>query len=209
MSVAQYFAENLSAELISIEQLAGDVPERVHTAVVVFPVYCEMLPKPVKFFFAKLEAKYVALIATYGKICPGNVLQDAQKQIKGQVIAGAYIPTGHIYLREDASFETEKLEGLFNRIRSPHPAIMPRVKRHLWAYFFPKWRSQIGVKIKKNSQCNHCGLCERKCPMQAVHKERIGRKCIRCLRCVSECPQKALEFDLHFALKKYLAKERD
>lgn len=46
----------------------GNVPERVHTAVAVFPVYCEMLPEPVKFFFAKLEAKYVALIAIYGKI---------------------------------------------------------------------------------------------------------------------------------------------
>ena len=37
------------------------------TAVVVFPVYCQNIPKPVKRFLKGLEAKYVALIATYGK----------------------------------------------------------------------------------------------------------------------------------------------
>ena len=49
------------------------------TAIVVFPVYCQNIPKPVKRFLKGLEAKYVALIATYGKISYGNVLYEAQK----------------------------------------------------------------------------------------------------------------------------------
>ena len=75
------------------------------TAAVVFPVYCQNIPKPVKRFLKGLEAKYVALIATYGKISYGNVLYEAQKLLHRLVIAGAYIPMGHTYLDGDCEFD--------------------------------------------------------------------------------------------------------
>lgn len=206
--VAEYFAEKLGTEALSIESPGCGLSGKGHAAVVVFPVYCEMLPKPVKDFLAELDAKYVVLIATYGKICPGNVLRSAQKRVKGQVIAGAYIPTGHTYLKEQASFEIREAEAICARIRSPKPVVIPKKSGHLWAYFFPRWRSRIGVKMKRTAECNHCGLCERQCPVLAIHKGHIGRKCIRCLRCVNECPRKALEFTLHPLLERYLTKQK-
>ena len=51
------------------------------TAIVVFPVYCQNIPKPVKQFLKRMRANYVVLIATYGKISYGNALQEAQKLV--------------------------------------------------------------------------------------------------------------------------------
>ena len=155
-----------------------------------------------------MEANGVALIATYGNVCPGNALYYAQKRIKGQIIAGAYVATGHTYLNEEAVFDAGELDVICEKIREYQSIILSKQKGHFWTPLFPRWRSQLGVSITRNTKCNHCGICERQCPMQAIHKERIGIKCIRCLRCVNNCPQGALEFTLHPILKAYLQKER-
>lgn len=206
--VAEYVGGRLGIKTVSIEELVKQRKEQCHTAVVVFPVYCERVPKLVQRFLKRLEANGVALIATYGNVCPGNALCYAQKRIKGQIIAGAYVATGHTYLNEEAVFDAGELDVICEKIRAHRPCILPKQKGHFWAHLFPRWRSQLGVSITRNAKCNHCGICERQCPMQAIHKERIGIKCIRCLRCVNNCPQGALEFTLHPILKAYLQKER-
>ena len=80
LAVAQAMAEFLGCGLKPIggetEAIAAD------TAVVAFPVYCQNIPQPVVDFLKLLNAKYVALLATYGRISYGRVLYEAQKLVQ-------------------------------------------------------------------------------------------------------------------------------
>jgi len=174
------------------------------TAVVVFPVYCQNIPVPVKRFLKTLAAKHVALIATYGRISYGNVLFEAQNLIAGDVIAGAYVPTGHTFLDEAPTFPVDRLRPLAERIIAPRKLRLPKTRKDLLADLFPALRSRIGVKIIRSGQCSHCGRCEAACPMGAIQNGVIGSRCIRCLRCVTSCPQNALRYQNSWVLSQYL-----
>lgn len=174
------------------------------TAVVVFPVYCQNIPAPVKSFLKKMSAKHIVLIATYGKISYGNVLYEAQQLVHGEIIAGAYIPMSHTFLDEDYTFNTRHLSSIVDRIKAPQKVQIPKTRKNLLSNIFPALRSRIGVKLTKTDHCNNCGLCETLCPMLAIQNGRIHSECIRCLRCVTNCPQKALQRKNRWILKKYL-----
>ncbi len=52
-----------------------------------------------------------------------------------------------------------------------------------------------GMVPKATRDCNRCGVCAAKCPVQAIHKDdpaKVDEKaCISCMRCVAVCPQQA------------------
>jgi len=173
-------------------------------AVVVFPVYCQNIPSAVRSFLRRLIAKYIVLIAVYGKISYGNVLYEAQSLARGEIIAGAYIPIGHTFLRGDNSFCEDALLPVVKRISSPKRVCIPRTRKNPLASILPAFRSRIGVKVWKNHHCNNCGLCEKNCPAGAICKGMINSKCIRCLRCAANCPQNALQHKNIWILNKYL-----
>lgn len=58
-----------------------------------------------------------------------------------------------------------------------------------------KKAGSAGLAPKADSTCTVCGLCAKKCPVQAIDpktpRTTDGKKCISCMRCVSICPQKA------------------
>lgn len=202
-AVAKYISQQLKCEISEI----GSKEERMSTektAVVVFPVYCQNIPKPVKIFLQNLTSKYVVLIATYGKISYGNVLYEAQKLVSGEVISGAYIPMGHTFLSGDYSFDTDIFSPIIERIESPQRVHIPKTRKNPLSNIFPGFRSRISVEITKNKGCNNCGMCENNCPVGAFKNGRINSKCIRCLRCVTSCPQQALQYKNRRILKNYL-----
>lgn len=207
LAVSKELAKMLDCEIKTVdsETAAED------TAVVVFPVYCQNIPKPVKQLLKRLRAKHIALIATYGKISYGNVLYEAQKLLQGQVVAGAYIPMGHTFLDGDYAFDAGCLLPIVQRIREPRQAVIPKSTKNPLANIFPALRSRIGVKIKKRDNCDSCGLCESNCPVGAIRNGRIHSECIRCLRCVTNCPAKALQYKnsriLDMYLKSYFKEE--
>ena len=200
LAVAKVLAEMLECQIRPVDSRTAT--EEV--AVVVFPVYCQNIPKPVKHFLKRMRAKHIVLIATYGKISYGNVLFEAQKLLCGQVIAGAYIPMGHTFLNGDYVLEAKYLLPIVQRIKEPQQAVILKTSKNPLANLFPSLRSRIGVKISKGSNCNSCGLCERTCPVGAIRNGRIHSECIRCLHCVTYCPQKALQYKNSWILETYL-----
>lgn len=199
-AVARFFAEKLKCEIK--EHCITD--QEVEISVVVFPVYCQNIPKPVKALLKKLTSKYIVLIATYGRISYGNVLNEAQKLVQGQVIAGAYVPIGHTFLNGDYSFDSDALMPILKRIEAPEIVCIPRSFKNPLSNIFPAFRSRIGVKIIKQNQCSHCGICEKNCPVEAIRNGITNSKCIRCLRCVTNCPKNALQYKNRSILKTYL-----
>lgn len=55
--------------------------------------------------------------------------------------------------------------------------------------------SGVPMKPKASKKCNHCGICAKKCPVQAIPQDTPektdDKKCISCMRCISVCPPKA------------------
>lgn len=204
-SVAEYCSKRLNVSMIEIQQgmkAAGD------TVVVIFPVYCQNIPPMVKAFLRSLNAKYVVLIALYGRISTGNVLCEAKKLTNATVIAAAYLPSGHSFLGEGLDFDLRRLDPIFGRIRVPQEANIPRRSKNLFAIIFPAWRSRVGVRIIRTSLCDNCGKCEYVCPMGAIKNGKIGSSCIRCLKCVNMCPNSALCVKKSKILSIYLRRKK-
>lgn len=208
LRVAEYVAEKLGSRVCMIGSKAPTESAACETAVVVFPVYCQNIPEPVKRFLRNLKAENIVLIASYGKISWGNVLAEAKGLVHGRVIAGVCVPIGHTFLNGSADFDKAALEPLFERIESPREAKIPVKRKNIFADFLPAWRSRVSVKIIRADSCTLCDLCGRSCPMGAMKNGITNEKCIRCLRCVASCPQKALSFENSVILQRYLTKKR-
>lgn len=101
-AVAAFLAEKLGA---AVQDAEGAELSSAAPCAVVFPVYCQGVPAPVKAFFAALRAEQVALVAVHGGVSYGRALYEAKRMVRGRVVAGAYVRTGHTYLREGNVFE--------------------------------------------------------------------------------------------------------
>lgn len=204
--IAAYFAEKLGFPLLDMTQIETFDCEH---AVVVFPVYCQNIPTAVKLFFEKLNAQWLTLLATYGKMSYGNVLYEVgRRYAKNNIVAAGYIPTKHSYLDEKEFDRFEELQTIFDKIKRPSPVRIPRSFKNPLADLAPAWRSRAGVKLERSSACIACGKCEAVCPQGAMRNGRIGRKCIRCLKCVTNCPTGALRFCNRWPMRVYLSKKK-
>ena len=175
----------------------------------VFPVYCERVPPPVAAYLKACGAERAAFVAAYGGMSYGRVLHDAQALFRGMVVAAAVVPTEHAYTKDGYPFDEAALAPLVEKVRSGEssPAVIPKGKRHLLSGA-PGLRSRLGAKLVRSSRCSGCGVCERACPMHAMHAGKPDGRCIRCLRCVRVCPEGALSFRLSPLLKAYLRRRR-
>ena len=220
-AVADFLARELGTEALSFGSAPPSVPRPqggaqevpcAGCAVVVFPVYCQSLPAPVRAFLCALRSPAAALVAVYGGVSHGRALFEAQRLYRGRVVAGAYVPTGHTFLGEGDGFDAEALRPLVSRLReaaagAPAAAVrIPRSRKNPFAGFAPAWRSRVGVRLLRSDSCDGCDLCGRICPVGAMRRGEAGRKCIRCLRCLHICPKGALSFSLRPVLRRYLAR---
>ena len=202
--IAEYFGEKLHYPTISIEKACGHPYENL---VLVFPVHCQNIPSVVADFLKRAEITYLTVIATYGKMCYGNILYEIQTKFRRNLVAGAYIPTKHTYLAEDTPFcDWARLTPVLEKIKNPSTIQIPKSYKNPLSNLSPALRSRLGVKIYKSANCDQCGVCTQHCDFHAIEAGVVNSKCIRCLRCVTVCPNQALRFQLRFPLKLYLRK---
>ena len=205
-AIAGYFAEQLEYPLADIEANPGNCFQNL---VLVFPVHCQNIPDAVKAFLKRIAVENLTVIATYGKMCCGNVLYEIQKKYQKNIIAGAYVPTKHAYIRNDRPFfDFDGLAKILQKIQNPSPCPIPRRYKNPFAALFPKLRSRLGLQICRNGKCNGCNLCAARCSLGAITSGVTNRKCIRCLKCVAVCPRHALDVKIRLPLKLYLRKEK-
>ncbi len=205
-AVAEYLADGLRYPLTDIEK-GGE--SHYNNLVLVFPVHCQNIPYVVKAFLKETKVDHLTAVATYGKMCTGNVLYEIQHKYHMNIVAGAYIPAKHSFVEGDDSFsDFECISPMIEKIKNPSTVQLPRRYKNLFANFFPKLRSKLGLKIVKNPLCNGCGICSRQCSFHAIKAGVTNGKCIRCLKCVAVCPNKALSVKLRLPLRLYLRKKK-
>ena len=203
-SIAEFLANQLGFPNMDIEAVAS---EKFDNLVLVFPVHCQNLPDLIKAFIQGISVNNLTIVATYGKMCPGNVLYEIQKKFQKNIVAAAYVPTKHSYIEGDDAFnDFDKLQSLVAKIQNPSYIQLPKRYKNPLANVFPKLRSRLGLKIYKSDECNSCNLCGKSCYIGAIEKGTTNAKCIRCLKCVDKCPRKALAIRKGFWLNLYLRK---
>lgn len=204
--IALKLAKELNVNAVDIT-LSPAISTSEDTAVLVFPVYCQNIPKRVVSFLKESSADKITLIATFGRISYGNVIREALSLTRSTLIAAACVPMRHSFVDEQISFDVSLLSPLIERIKAPCAAVeIPKSKKDALADIFPDMRSRLGMKISRLDSCISCGKCDSECPTGAIRNGHIGSSCIRCQRCVHICPEHALEAKPRLVLKKYLDK---
>ena len=205
-AIATYFANQLGYPLADIETKCA---EHYLNLVLVFPVHCQNIPDIVKSFLKNVSVENLTPIATYGKMCRGNVLYEIQKKYQKNIIAGAYIPTKHSYIDNDDVFcDFDKLKLIVEKVKDPSNIQLPKLYKNPLADVFPKLRSRLGLTIQKSKDCSKCNLCAEHCSFGAIQSGITNRNCIRCLKCGEACPRQALKIKLGLPLKLYLRKKK-
>lgn len=124
------------------------------------------------------------ILTDTGFSCAAAVAAVAEHSIMRQFAAG----------RPDAQDEKE-LADFAKTIRSKMESAT--LSAHLNLPGNRPYREYNGVpmKPKTGQSCNKCGLCAKKCPVQAIDAADPSKTdtgiCISCMRCIAVCPQKA------------------
>jgi ferredoxin len=187
---------------------------------IIYPTYFLDAPDVVKHFAKRLQIRkgcYLFLYSSYGETL-GNALHNMNQLFEHGQVRGNYevvLPDNSIIFESKKDEIPKMLEAGEAIIRAHakeiyHQKITPQspysLQYHLAANVMkPFARRGLGFKkLKVNKEkCNHCGLCEKLCPMRNISMEEslsllktpvFGDICESCFSCLHYCPQEAITY---------------
>lgn len=203
-------ARGLEGELneIDITQLPINNKEFSRHDVVVFgvPVYGGRIPKVAKERLKYFKGNHTPCIitVTYGNRHYDDALLELFDLVKDQgfiPVAGAALIGEHTYGKiqvgrpdHDDTYSDQLFGSLVRlKINKDNFSFVSIPGR----YPYRDGGNGGSFRPGTNENCNHCGLCVKKCPVQAIEDDckTISDKCISCFRCIRICPMKAKNMD--------------
>jgi len=185
---------------------------------IISPTYDWGLPSIVKEFLEKatFQTAYLYFVATYGTT-PGATGHMANEAIKERKIdayyavrmADTWTPIFDLSTQEKVAKYTRTTEKKIDEViccvekRITNKHMSPRTPA-----FITKWISEpiynnkvrLTNHFRVEDSCIGCGLCARKCPIQAIeikdkHPVWVKDKCVMCLGCLHRCPKFAIQYE--------------
>lgn len=186
----------------------------------VFPTYFWGLPSIVTDFLESLTLQmngthYTYLVATYGTTT-GQMAEMADKILKSKGVSldarfSVKMPDTWTVMfdlsdkekvaAKNAAAEKEiaeiaeqiKSRDIGNHIKSEVPYVMAACFHSVYG------NARKTSHLSAGTSCIGCGLCEKKCPVQAIEMENgrpvwIKDKCVMCLGCLHRCPGFAIQY---------------
>lgn len=171
------------------------------------PVYGGRVPQTAVERFRKLHGRQTpaVLVVTYGNRAYEDALVELRDVLTEQgfhMVAAAAVVTEHNIVHSIAAGRPDQADKAalvtFGQQVKERLGTMPStyhtetvaVKGNVPYRAY----STIPFKIKVSGSCSQCGLCIRKCPVQAISRTDPGvtdhERCISCMRCVKLCPTK-------------------
>ena len=184
---------------------------------IISPTYFWGLPSIVKEFLeqAQFQTDYLYFISTYGTL-PGASDSMAKKAIHGRSINAFYsvrmvdtwTPIFDLSTPEKVAAFTKMTDADIDRMIQQISA--RHTNRHMPRHtpvFLTEWFAQplYNGSMRKTrhfhveESCIGCGLCARKCPVQAIELQDkkpvwVKEKCALCLGCLHRCPRFSIQY---------------
>ncbi len=216
--VAERIAKAIDTKTISIQEVTDETLTDVHG--VISPTYAWGMPSIVKEFLQSHQLKNhegkCFYIATYGTT-PGASWYLAQEALQSgsdisfDAFFGVQMPdtwtpifdlsdkekVARINAKADAQIE-EIIHLIQRGVTGNHmKSRLPAVTSAVYPLCYDWMRQTKHLVV--TDDCVGCGLCERKCPVQAIEMKSgkpvwIKEQCAMCLGCLHRCPKFAIQY---------------